>query len=394
MNAEWSREIRREFAGGEARFDLPVRPLGWGRLFGALLIGFGLLFVWSPAGELWHALETWLHGQSAGMGVFFGLFSLPFLVAGSIPLAVGLLILFGRSRAEWRDGQLRAAEMLGPLRWTRRLPRKPIRKLEVSAATSKSGTGVPREMAQFSGLMAEFADGSRKLVVLGYPKDWLLPLAQELRPFIGSGQSAAAAVSVEVVEKSAEAENAANVPEQPAGSRVQVEDRGMGVRLVVPPAGIWRGSRGMFFFGLFWCGFMAVFTGISVFAGGKSADGVPGVFWVFIPAFWLIGLGLLASAMNMGRRTASFDATAGRLCVETRGLFGNKRHEWTRADLAAIRADASGMGVNERPVIELQVHPRGGKKVGLLAGRDEEELRWMATRLRQALAVPARETDH
>jgi hypothetical protein len=394
MNAEWSREIRREFAGGEARFDLPVRPLGWGRLFGVLLIGFGLLFVWSPAGELWHALETWLHGQSAGMGVFFGLFSLPFLVAGSIPLAVGLLILFGRSRAEWRDGQLRAAEMLGPLRWTRRLPRKPIRKLEVSAATSKSGTGVPREMAQFSGLMAEFADGSRKLVVLGYPKDWLLPLAQELRPFIGSGQSAAAAVSVEVVEKSAEAENAANVPEQPAGSRVQVEDRGMGVRLVVPPAGIWRGSRGMFFFGLFWCGFMAVFTGISVFAGGKSADGVPGVFWVFIPAFWLIGLGLLASAMNMGRRTASFDATAGRLCVETRGLFGNKRHEWTRADLAAIRADASGMGVNERPVIELQVHPRGGKKVGLLAGRDEEELRWMATRLRQALAVPARETDH
>jgi len=45
--------------------------------------------------------------------------------------------------------------------------------------------------------------------------------------------------------------------------------------------------------------------------------------------------------------------------------------------------------VNNRPVIELQVHPRVGKKVGLLAGRDETELRWMATQLRRALKVPA-----
>ena len=48
------------------------------------------------------------------------------------------------------------------------------------------------------------------------------------------------------------------------------------------------------------------------------------------------------------------------------------------------------MEVNDRPVIELQIHPRQGKKAGLLGGRDEAELRWLATRLRQALQVPAR----
>jgi hypothetical protein len=37
----------------------------------------------------------------------------------------------------------------------------------------------------------------------------------------------------------------------------------------------------------------------------------------------------------------------------------------------------------------LQIYPRAGKKQGMLAGRDEEELKWLATRLRQALQVPA-----
>ena len=63
---------------------------------------------------------------------------------------------------------------------------------------------------------------------------------------------------------------------------------------------------------------------------------------------------------------------------------------WSRGEIAAIRADASGMEVNDRPVIELQIHPVSGKKFGVLAGRNEEELRWMATELRRALNVPAR----
>ena len=46
------------------------------------------------------------------------------------------------------------------------------------------------------------------------------------------------------------------------------------------------------------------------------------------------------------------------------------------------------MKVNNQPVIELQIHPRGAKKVGILAGRDEAELRWIASTLRRASNLP------
>jgi hypothetical protein len=270
------------------------------------------------------------------------------------------------------------------------MPRKPIRKLEIAATTSKTGTAPPKPIGNFSGLTAEFEDGSKKLVVLGYPKDWLLAIAGELKGYVGRGAFSTASTQVEVVEKTSEDEAENDVPQQPADSRVQVEERGAGVRLIVPPAGIWRGSKGLFFFALFWCGFMAMFTGFSVFAGNKDSGGVPLAFWFFIPAFWLIGLGLLAGAINMGRRIATLTAEGGQLRIETKNLFGAKQLEWRRDEIAAIRADASGMEVNDHPVIELQIHPCAGKKVGLLAGRKEDELSWMATRLRQALKVPAR----
>ena len=45
------------------------------------------------------------------------------------------------------------------------------------------------------------------------------------------------------------------------------------------------------------------------------------------------------------------------------------------------------MTVNNRPVLELHIRPSTGDKVGMLAGRDEAELHWIATRLRKALGL-------
>lgn len=394
MRGDWLHEIRREYGGGDARFNLPVRPLGRGKIIGLIFTGVGVAFMWNPARDVWRAVEKWRHESASWSDLISGMFDLPFLVGGGVALAIGLFILAGRCRVEWKSGQLRSTEIFGPLRWTRRLPRKAIRKLQVGAATSENGNSPPREHANFSGLMAEFADGSKKLIALGYPKDWLLALAQELRGYVGA-EAGAAGATVEVVEKSLTEESASpdEIVEQPADSRIQVLELGSGVQFSVPPAGLWRGSMGMFFFALFWCGFMAVFTGFTFFAGSKKSSDVPFAFWIFIPAFWAIGIGLLLGAINMGRRTAKLEADAGRLCVETRGLFGIKRQEWIRSDLSAIRAAAGNMKVNDHPVMELQIHPRSGKKLGLLAGRNENELRWLASRLRQALKVPARSTD-
>jgi len=392
MEADWSQQIQRQYVGGNVRFDFPVRSLGWAKILGVLLIGFSILFDWTPAHEVWRAVHR--SGQTGGRAgdSLELLFEIPFLIVGLMPMLFGLLILFGRSRVEWKDGQLLAAELLGPFWWTRRMPRKALRKLGVSASTTRNADGPVQEYPKLSALVAEYEDGSKKLLVLGYPKDWLLGVAQELKNYAGGGDGLSAG-PIEVVETTPLNPNDVDTVQQPAGSRVQVEERVNGIRLTVPPAGLGEGSKGLFFFALLWCGFMTVFTTVAIVAGFDSKDKGDGAVWVFvgfITVFWGIGAGLMAAALNMGKRTATFMVEGGELRIETKGLFGVKQWVWRRDEVAAIRVDNSNVEVNDRPVLNLQIFPRTGKKTGLLAGRNEDELRWMATRLRGALKVPAR----
>jgi hypothetical protein len=390
MIGSWATEVRREYMGFDARFDLPVRPLGWARLVGVVLVGFGLAFIWTPARELWRQVDRLFDATPAGAEAVFSLFQIPFVLVGSLPLVIGLLILAGRCRVEWKDGRLRATEVLGPLRWTRRLPRQAIRRLGVMAA-SGSDSGRPGALASFCGLFAEYEGGRRRTVVLGYPRSWLVALATELQTLIGASGSGAAGIEVEVLEPAAPGDDDGADREvvQPAASRVHLEQWSSGLRLTVPPAGLWRGSKGLFLFGLFWCSFMAVFTAFAA-TGDVEWDGASWVLFLFIAGFWAVGLGLLAGAVNLGRRTAVITVEGGRLHIATRGVLGRREREWNPGEVSAVRADASGMEVNDRPVLELQVHRAVGGKVGFLAGRDDEELRWMAASLRLALDVPAR----
>ena len=390
MEGDWSQSVQRQYVGGNARFDFPIRSLGWGKIIGLVLIGFGLIFVWQPAHNIWGTIHELTQGRDGAGNWFTLIIGIPFLIGGCIPALIGLSILSGRNRVEWKDGRLSATEILGPLWWTRRMPRKAIRKLDVSAATAAQNTGGPRqEYPQLSSLAVEFEDGSKKLLLLGYPKAWLLSVAQELKNYADGG-AISSAVPVEIIETTALNPNDAEVLPQPPGSLVRVEEGLTGVRLLVPPAGLRKGSKGLFSFALLWCGFMTVFTTIVVisFIGGSFEQGWG--FIVFIIAFWGVGGGLLVGAVNMGKRTATLSVQGGELRIEVRGLFGTKQWAWRREEVAAIRVDDSGMRVNDRPVLNLQVHPCVGKKTGVLAGRDEDELRWMATRLRSVLKVPAR----
>ena len=111
--------------------------------------------------------------------------------------------------------------------------------------------------------------------------------------------------------------------------------------------------------------------------------------YLMIALFWLIGVATILGAINMGRRRATLIVESGRLALTQTGIWGTKHRMWERGEIAAIRADKSGMEMNDRPVIELQIHPVAGKKAGFFGGRDDDELRWIATELRQALDVPA-----
>ena len=202
-------------------------------------------------------------------------------------------------------------------------------------------------------------------------------------------------VPIELIETIPGPSNEPEVLQQPADSRVLVERSSGYLQCTIPPAGLWRGSKGLFFMGIFWCGFMVVFSALMLKGALKNGGwGTVGLV-AFILLFWAIGIAILTAAVNMGKRTATFTVSGNHLSIATRNLFGAKHWELSREELAAIRADASGMEVNDRPVIELQFHPRTGKKIGLLAGRDEEEIRWLATELRRALQIgPRAEPSH
>ena len=102
---------------------------------------------------------------------------------------------------------------------------------------------------------------------------------------------------------------------------------------------------------------------------------------------------MMLGAINMGRRRAAMAVANGALMVIQTGIFGSKRREWQQAEIKTIRVGPSGMEVNDRPVMQLQIVPVAGKPFGVLTGRDVAELEWMATLLRQALTGAASAPD-
>jgi hypothetical protein len=173
----------------------------------------------------------------------------------------------------------------------------------------------------------------------------------------------------------------ADHPEQPAGSRVRIEQQPNSVVLTIPPAGVLRGSKGMFTAGLFGCSFMLLF--ISIVIWGAGINDMP---FIAIGVLLLgVCIALVLGGINMGCRRAVLGVVDGTLMVYQTGLFRAKRHEWPSGAVAAIRAGPTGTRVGGTPVVELQIQPTKGEMVGLLAGREVDELRWIATVLRNAL---------
>lgn len=178
----------------------------------------------------------------------------------------------------------------------------------------------------------------------------------------------------------------------PAGSQIAIERFADGLTIQIPPGGLWRGTKGLFFFAVIWNGFLLFLTPCLVGAvlgneGQKNADQAVWILPLILSIFWLVGIGILVGSINMAYRKAAIAVTGGTLMVIQTGIFGSKQRDWESGDVGAIRAGPSGMTVNDKPVLELQILDGGGSKFGLLAGRSDEELGWLARELAAALAV-------
>jgi len=379
-------EIRTEELFDGVRYVLPTRDLGPIKLVGVFGIVFGLMFI---SGPLIGVVAAIVKGEN----LLFALFSVPFVLAGLLPLTFGAFVIWGHSETELSGDTITAIEAAGPIRWRRSRRTESLEKFQIAGAPQMEGAGAPQRQSTLMNLatiMAIFGAEKRLLIAPGYSCDLLVPLADALATGVQGGGVAVSATpqqpAVEVIEASLTGPRFGDRTEQPQDSTALLEEHANGITISFPAAGVWKGSKGLFVFGLFWSAFTGLITTIFILAEGPKEIPV----LLFLSLFWLVGIGMLLAGLNMGRRQSVLAVLDGDLAVIRKGVFGTRRIRLSKGEVGAVRAGPSGAHVNNRPIIELQIYPLTGKKIGLLSERDDREIEWAATVLRQALQVPGK----
>jgi hypothetical protein len=328
-----------------------------------------------------------------------GSIAFAFVLICSFALLLEVLSLyFGRAEVELSGDELRAIERFGPFRRTRRRPVFHVSRLVVGHLTpdvAKAHRGSLVPLANDPGMAAILVEAKGDALMLlapGYPRAWLMALAQDLARRVNAAEpdllSDLPAPKIEVIESAVEASGFVERAEPPAGSAIVVERHPDGVTLIVPPRGIWQGGGcGILLISLMFLG--GALICVLAAAGIVHGDGDPGIgFCICLVA----GLVTLFLAIGHGRRRAVL-VVAGKntLKVTNVEVFGVQERLWQREELADIVTGPSDGGINDDSLLELQIHPKTGAKFGLLAGRDACELAFLATELRRSLHLPPKE---
>ena len=386
------REIEVEHWPDRETFDLPRRPIGALRFLGLPLMGFGILFGWSPGKQVWGLLQQLAQGR-AGMGDWIlGVGTLLFVIASLVPFALGMFIFMGRTRIRLNSKWVRITECAGPFRWSRRIKTDSIVAFEVAhagkaleASSGSAPAGLPSGLLSLGALAARKRFGKPALLLLGYPRDWVEAMAGELSSVLSVYGHKVAVAQVEVSRPGSPVPPPAEVLERPAGSNVIMVETPEGIQLDIPPRGFFKESHGLFVFGVLWCLFVGAFT----FAMGRGTGWKDFGALAFIALFWCVGLTMVTIGLHLGTRRWTLKADSFRLQVVRNSILKRREWSWQRTDIRRIQAGRSGVEVNHRPLDELQVHPVAGRKKGFMTGRSFEELSWMATLLSKALKLEA-----
>ncbi|HEX5271973.1 MAG TPA: hypothetical protein VFW33_15850, partial [Gemmataceae bacterium] len=378
-------------------YRLPRPDLGAGRFAGCLLIPFGLVCSGMGGAFVGFAARviTGLSGPEAVIATLFLLMPLAVLLGGLALVFLGAWLLVGHMEITVTARVVGSALRVGPLRWPGRRSRARLKQFTIVRG---AGTGP-------SSLQAE-CDGSRPLrLATGYPEEWLQALADDLARKCRALPAEAAGESVGVAEESASPHDIRDRPERPVNCRATLEETPSGVVVEMPPAGVWRGTNWFIVLWTFlWCGGVLLFTtlfGTAAVAGKVHDDHgqpmSPLCPILFLVPFWLVGIGFFLGVLHRGRRSVLLAVNGDRLLVVWSGLFGTRRSEWSREEIAELRVACdrrSTIGEGKRNPyypwqIDLRVVPREGAPVNVITYREGDprkaDLEWMATVLRAAL---------
>lgn len=381
------------------RFVLPPRDLPKIRLIGAGVVVFALIFdgifLGVTASFWWPVLRAVFSG-TATVGPDLLLLAIPLLaVLGMIiPIGLASLIGFGHAELLLTATHAEGIDRAGPFRYRRKIAYTDIRRMVVDLTpvevNDKPVTEGP--WSDLGALTVERLRGSDEQrgvpLVIGYPKSVIAALGEELNRRIG--QSTGVAVDIAVRDESGQ-EVQPELPPKPAKSTAVFERTPEGISISLPPLGFFRGSKGLGCFSILWLGFISIFGSFSV---GMAVSGQPlGQVWPFLlgtAIFGAIGVGMFYFALRSGRRRAVIDVVGTDLLVTEQSIGKAKSLSWGRDEIVRVVVGKSGMEVNDVPVMELQVWPTNGKKVGLFREREDDELRWLAAEIRAALGLTER----
>lgn len=411
-----------DYLGGGARYRLPRRKFRRARHLGWVVVGGGLILTlfmlgWM-SGPVLGGIKDWSRDQGVALfSIAFACFGLIGLVPGIGALLGGLAIVMNRSRCDIqvRDGKIKVKDRFFLARLRRKREIHGIVSLRLMSADKAQiddeheapPIDVSTWLGDFDMALIAKTQGKDFPIAIAYPRETLVRLAEELAPRLeaqldiestatqtyADNRADSLPVRSKIVIEEDDYESEPIVIEQPVDSTATIERRDYGITIEIPPAGIWKGSKGLMVFAVLWNSFISLFLVIGVLATIgviEMEDGSPPwVMLLFMIPFVAVGVGITLAAINMGRRHATIATADDLVMVVRHTIFGKTTKEWSAADIDSIRCGNSGMEVNDVPVKELQIIPVKENKFGCLSQLDEAELKWIASELNQALGVTA-----
>lgn len=178
----------------------------------------------------------------------------------------------------------------------------------------------------------------------------------------------------------------------PANSRLAIE-RGSGrTKINVPP-------RGMAHFASFQVfGLIFLLIAASVVAAVawhySKAEKAPGLGLILFAAVWVLfmggaGITMFTGGLVAARRRFQIVMNARELSILRTGPFGKRRLVWGREELSEAIVEDSGTKVNNRTYYQVAVLARRRAPFGLMAGRDRDELGFVAAAINDHFHLPA-----
>jgi hypothetical protein len=340
------------------------------------------------------ASGDWKFG--AGLSVFtvFGIFGLHFLVND---VAIDLL---SHTEVERRGDRLYASVRAGWFLFYRFVPMDRIFRFQVVLVPKAPirNPVVGETFAQNGLLAVELVGGPKIHLVYGYPLSWITALADSLAYSCATTASNAklqkGANAIEVTEAYfPNGYQDCDVAEQPEDSQAVLVRHADGITLTMPPKGIWSKRNKLRWTVIVGGTFILRVIALLYLEPPRNANEILKTSLTFLLSV-AVGVLFILGGVYEGRRHAAFAVIGDRLLAFQFYLFGNKRWEWSRAQLICIRTVSLSPGPRGSPclldcIIKLEIHSRIDPIAVFLSERNGEELRWIATVLRQALRVPS-----